>query len=71
MDTTVITVEELDYGVGKNDRVKFVDCSWHVDNIGTLHIKRESGRGNCGAFASGTWWAVVEGDIFSAQAVEA
>ncbi len=65
MNTTVITVDAADYGVGTSDRVTFVDCTWHIDDQGTLHIKRENQRGNCAAFAAGTWVSVVEGNLFT------
>jgi hypothetical protein len=67
MNTTVITVEETDFGVGTSDRVTFVDCSWHIDEHGTLHIVREGRKGNCGAFAHGSWRAVVEGEMFNVE----
>lgn len=61
MNTTVMTARALDLGVGEHDRVTFVDCRWHVDAAGTLHIVRERGQGNSAAFAIGAWLAVTDG----------
>ena len=60
MDTIVFTADPLDFGVGAHSDVTFVQCSWHIDDVGTLHIKRENGRGNCAAFARGSWSAVAD-----------
>lgn len=61
MNTTVLTVDTVDLGVGEHDRQTFVDCRWHVDPAGTLHIVRERGQGNSAAFAAGAWRMVTDG----------
>lgn len=61
MDTTVITVDEADYGVGVTDRVVFVDSKYVIDDAGTLHVHRQSSDGNVGSFPHGTWRAVLRG----------
>lgn len=60
MDTTVITVESADYGVGSTDRVVFVDSKYVIDDTGTLHVHR--GEGNVGSFPRGAWRAVLRGN---------
>lgn len=66
MDTTVITVEPTDYGVGETDRVVFVDSKYQVDPIGTLHVYRRDEDGNVAAFAAGTWTTVLRGGVLVA-----
>ena len=70
MNTTVITVDALDLGVGPHDKLTFVDCKWHVDAAGTLHVVRERGQGNSAAFAAGSWRAVTDGSKVVAAEVE-
>jgi hypothetical protein len=62
MNTTVITVEEADFGVGLSDRVMFVDSKYTVDEQGFLHVFSEGGVGNVASFPSGSWRAVVRGN---------
>lgn len=62
MDTTVITVDETDFGVGASDRVTLVDSNFTVDERGDLFVFRKE-SGNVGAFPSGTWRAVVRGEV--------
>lgn len=66
MNTTVITVDAFDFGAGWNHRQIFPGCKWHVDN-GTVHIVRESGRGNVASFAAGSWLAVLDGGVVVAS----
>jgi hypothetical protein len=61
MDTTVITVEPADYGVGATDRVTLVDSKFTVDERGDLYVY--CGDGNVGAFPHGSWRAVLRGTI--------
>lgn len=61
MNTTVLTVDAVDFGVGPHEKQTFVDCKWHVDGAGTLYIVRERGHGNAAAFAAGAWRAVTDG----------
>lgn len=68
MDTTVITVEPTDYGVGETDRAVFVDSKYQVDPIGTLHVYRKDEDGNVAAFAAGTWTTVLRGGVMVASA---
>lgn len=69
MNTTVITADPVDLGAGNHDRVTFVDCKWHVDPAGTLHIVRGPG-GNTAAFANGAWLAVTDGNKVVAAEVK-
>lgn len=61
MNTTVITADAHDFGAGPQHRHTFVDCRWHVDNAGTLHIVRARGNGNSAAFAAGAWVSATDG----------
>lgn len=61
MDTTVITVEPADYGVGETDRVVFPDSKYVIDNENNLHVHRP--EGNVGSFPAGKWRAVIRGDL--------
>ena len=63
MDTTVITVEEADYGVGRTDRAVFPDSQYVVDERGDLHIHRRDNAGNVGSFPAGSWRAVIRGNL--------
>lgn len=72
MNTTVITVGEVDFGAGAQRRHVFVGCTHHVDDTGTLHIVRKGAGGNSGnvaALAKGEWAAVVRGHIANAITV--
>lgn len=62
MNTTVITVDAHDYGVGESDRVVFVDTKYHKDERGDLHIQKDK-DGNVACFPHGTWLAVLRGDL--------
>lgn len=70
MNTTVITSDAFDLGAGEHHRITFVDCKWHVDAAGTLHIVRERGNGNSAAFAAGAWRAVTDGSKVVAAEVK-
>jgi len=61
MDTTVITVESADYGVGETDRVTFVGSKYVIDERGDLHVHNQTG--NVGSFPHGSWRAVLRGMI--------
>lgn len=61
MDTTVVTVEPADYGVGETRRVTFPDSKYLVDERGDLHIHGDSG--NVGAFPHGSWRAAIRGGV--------
>lgn len=68
MNTTVLTVDPVDYGAGPNRKQTFVGCKWHVDDAGTLHVVRQAG-GNCAAFARGMWRMVTDGSaVVTAEA---
>lgn len=71
MDTTVITVEPADYGVGVVDhRVVFVDSKYVIDDEGNLHVHRQDtdrNAGNVGSFPKGCWRAVIRGDLVAAD----
>lgn len=60
MDTTVITFEEADFGVGASDRVTFPGSKYTVDERGDLHVHKD-GEGNVGSFPTGSWRAVIRG----------
>ncbi len=67
MNTIVITADPLDVGAGSSDRLTFADCGWHVDEAGTLHIKRANERGNRAAFGAGHWRAVMQDNAIVAR----
>lgn len=65
MDTTVITVDDADFGAGDCTRITFVDSKYVIDtDDGTLHVYRGD-VGNVGSFPRGSWRAVVRGEIGS------
>jgi hypothetical protein len=68
MNTTVITVDVTDYGVGETDRVTFVDTKYHKADDGDLHIQRDN-DGNIACFPKGTWRSVVRGRIVASGEV--
>jgi hypothetical protein len=64
IDTTVITLETVDYGAGATDRVVFSGCKYRVDDTGTLNVYlTEAGAGNVATFAPGQWASVIRGRI--------
>lgn len=70
MDTTVITVDEADYGVGATDRVTFVDSKYTMGEDGSLHVYRGQ-DGNVASFPPGKWRAVIRGNPVTARGVTA
>lgn len=68
MNTTVITATALDLGAGPQETATFAGCTWHVDDVGALHIVRENRQGNLAAFAPGAWTLVCEGSVVVARA---
>jgi hypothetical protein len=68
VDTTVITLEPIDYGAGPTDRVVFHDCKFRVDDTGTLHVFPADDTekvGNVATYAPGQWTAAIRGQIVS------
>lgn len=67
VNTTVLTVDEMDFGAGPQRTHVFVGCTHHVEGD-TLHIvsKANGDRGNVAAFPPGVWRAVVRGQIANA-----
>lgn len=60
----VVTPEPVDLGAGPHTSHTFVGCVPHIDDKGTLHIRRDPDRypqqrGNVGAFADGKWDALL------------
>ena len=60
MDTTVITVESANYGLGESYRVTLVDTEYKVDERGDLHVYRKP-DGNVASFPRDHWRAVIRG----------
>ena len=59
----------MDYGVGKFDRVSFMDCKYRIDPEGNLRVYSEGGSdGNVGSFPRGEWRAVVRGTTIADEA---
>jgi hypothetical protein len=67
INVTVITLDTVDYGAGKTDRVIFSECKYRVDDTGTLHVfKTTAGQdGNVATFAPGQWASVIRGRVTS------
>ena len=66
ISVTVITLEQVDYGAGKTDRVVFQGCKYRVDDHGTLNVyQSEQGVGNVATFAPGQWASVIRGRVVS------
>jgi hypothetical protein len=66
VDTTVITLEPVDYGAGPTDRVVYHDCKYRVDESGALHVfpRDDPDRtGNVASYAPGAWASVLRGTV--------
>ena len=60
ISTTVYLTEPTDFGAGKHRTITFDQCGWHVDDNGTLYLRRLDGRGNVAAFAREAWDVVID-----------
>jgi hypothetical protein len=67
IDVTVITLDSVDYGAGKTDRIVFRECKYRVDENNTLHVYKVAGGadGNVATFAYGQWASVIRGQVTS------
>lgn len=69
MNTTVLTVDALDFGAGPHRKQTFPQCKWTVDQSGALHVIREGGRGTAMSFAHGSWRLATDGTSIVAAEV--